>query len=193
VSASAGNVTAYALLPNGSVRLPPGTAVDMAYVVGNDLYLPQPDGSLIVIIDGAIQMGGIIDIPVILIGNTAFSPDALAALVGGRAPPAPAEGAGGPGGGPAGAAGGADGSAGGDTFGQPGGPIDPRPIGVTELLGPTALLFGVPIQKEITPPANDSDPIAGPNPDVIADDDDLPGGNPGGVNDDAPAHLSGVL
>src|SRR6185503_14750702 len=137
VSASAGNVTAYAILPNGSVRLPPGTVVNMAYVVGDDLYLPQPNGSLIVIIDGAVQMGGAINIPIILVGNVAFGPDALAALVGQNAPPAPAAGAGGA---AAAAAAGGVGSAGGDTFGEPGGPIDPNPIDLTALLPPTALL-----------------------------------------------------
>jgi hypothetical protein len=49
VSATAGSTTAYVIGIDGTVHLPPGTVIDMAEVVGNDLHLRQPDGSLIVI------------------------------------------------------------------------------------------------------------------------------------------------
>ena len=174
--ATAGSTTAYVIGVDGTVRLPPGTVIAMAEVVGNDLHLMQPDGSLIVIVNGGVG------IPLLLVGNIAFGGDTIAALLGlSQAQPAAA---------PAAAAGGV-GSAGGE-FALPGGPIDPNAINLTALLPPTALQFGVPEIEEIGF-AFDDDPTVDENPGVVADDDDLSGGNAGGVGDDDATDLSGVL
>src|SRR5262245_18827495 len=179
VLATAGSTTAYAIGADGIVRLPAGTTIDMVQVVGNDLHITQPNGSLIVIVNGGLM------VPVIIIGGVAFNQDVLASLVGlGQAQPAAGAGAG------AAAAGGV-GSAGGE-FDQAAGPIDPNAIDLTALLGPTALQFGVPEREEIGF-VIDTNPTAGENPSVTADDDDRPGGNAGGVGDDSPVNLSGVL
>src|SRR5688572_28673322 len=74
--ATAGSITAYAIGIDGTVRLPPGTVIAMAEVVGNDLHLMQPDGSLIVIVNGGVS------IPLLLVGNIAFGGDTVAALLG---------------------------------------------------------------------------------------------------------------
>ena len=175
-SVTAGSTTAYTIGIDGTVRLPPGTVIDSVEVVGNDLHLRQPDGSLIVIVNGGVE------IPLLLVGNLAFGGDVVTALLGlGQVQPAAA---------PAAAPGGV-GSAGGE-FGLPGGPIDPNPIGLTGLLPPTALHFGVPEIREIGF-AFDDDLTVGENPGVVADDDDLSGGNAGGVGDDDATNLSGIL
>ena len=131
---TAGPTTAYAIGVDGTVHLPAGATLEMAQVVGNDLHLMQPDGTLIVIVGGGIA------IPLIFIGGVAFNPDVIAALVGlGQVQPAAAAAA---------APGGVGGSAGGE-FGQPAGPIDPNAINLTDLLPPTALQFGIPEIEEI--------------------------------------------
>ncbi len=179
-STTAGSTTAYAIGPDGAVYLPAGTVINMATVVGNDLHLLQPDGSLIVIINGAVSM------VTIYVGGVAFGPDVIAALVGLGTPGSGAS----PAAAPAADAGGVGSS--GAELGEPAGPIDPRAINLTDLLLRTALQFGVPEVEEIGF-AFDEDPTVGENPSVIADDDDLAGGIPGGVGDNSPANLSGFL
>jgi hypothetical protein len=131
-----------------------------------------------------VIVGGGVTLPLLLVGNIAFNPDTISALL------ALDQNQDQQGPGPAAAAGGV-GSAGGEFF-LPGGPIDPNPIDLTGLLPPTALQFGIPEIKEIGF-AFDDEPTAGDNPDVVADDDDLPGGNDGGIGDDDATNLSGVL
>ena len=75
-STTAGTTTVYAIGVNGTVLLPAGTVIDMAQVVGNDLHLMQPDGTLIVIAGGGVA------IPLIFIGGVAFSSDVIASLIG---------------------------------------------------------------------------------------------------------------
>src|SRR5215213_823 len=75
-STTAGSVTAYVLGVDGVVRLPPGTVITAAQVVGNDLHITQPDGSLVVIVNGGVAL------PAIFVGGLAFSSDVISSLIG---------------------------------------------------------------------------------------------------------------
>ena len=160
--ATAGSTTAYAIGIDGTVRLPPGTVIAMAEVVGNDLHLHAAGRFA----DRDRQW------------RRRYPADPCRQCrVWRRTPlrrcsdwdqaqpaaPLPPRRAGGVG------------SAGGE-FALPGGPIDPNAINLTALLPPTALQFGVPEIEEIGF-AFDDDPTVGENPRLIADDDDLSGGN----------------
>src|SRR5687768_6962178 len=56
ISTTAGSVTAYVVGPDGVVRLPTGTVITAVQMVGSDLHITQPDGSLVVIVNGGITL-----------------------------------------------------------------------------------------------------------------------------------------
>ncbi|HVJ71795.1 MAG TPA: DUF5801 repeats-in-toxin domain-containing protein, partial [Sphingomicrobium sp.] len=152
--------------PDGMVVLPAGVELSDVRVVGRDLVVTLPDGSTMVIVDGAIF------VPQLVLDGVEVPASNLAALLIG-AEPTPAAGDLSP----------SQQSSGGN-FALPPPPLDPGvPLG--DLLPPTVLDYTPPTLEEINN-AVDRDPVAGAAS-IQLDDDDVPGknGNAGGPNDDA--------
>jgi T1SS-143 domain-containing protein len=123
--------------PDGIVNLPPNVALSDIHVSGRDLVVMMPDGSMIVIVDGAVF------VPQLVLGDVAIPPVNLAAvMVGDEIRPA----AGGEGNELAPAAG-APPSSGGN-FESPVGDIG-DPAGLGDLIPPTELQFGQPTTEEL--------------------------------------------
>jgi T1SS-143 domain-containing protein len=150
--------------PDGVVTLPAGVDLNDVHVVGRNLVVTLPDGSQIVIVDGAVF------VPQLVLGGVEVPSTNLAALLI-DAEPKPA--AGSP-------------QSSGGNFDVPVPPLDPGvPLG--DLIPPTELVFTPPEIREIGQFV-DKHPDAG-TVSVQLDDDDVPGknGNPGGTGDDAGA------
>ncbi|TVV72437.1 beta strand repeat-containing protein [Sphingomonas solaris] len=114
--------------PDGQVVLPAGTALDSIEVSGRDLVVHLPDGTLLLIVDGAVY------VPQLVLGGVEIPPVNLAALLLGQEPQ--------PAAGPPSSSGG--------NFAVPvGGLGDGLAIG--DLLPPTALAFGVRPLEELEP------------------------------------------
>ena len=146
----------------GVVNLPAGVQMSDIHVNGRDLIINMPDGTQMVIPNGAVF------VPQLVIGDVQLPPSNLAALLVENEPQ--------PGGGPLPSSGG--------NFDVPVPPLDPGvPLG--DLIPPTELAFP---QPEFVPEGQfiDKKPEAGDIA-VQLDDDDIPGrnGNAGGPNDDA--------
>jgi len=147
--------------PDGTVTLPAGVDLNDVHVVGRNLVVDMPDGTQIVIVDGAVF------VPQLVLGGVEVPSTNLAALLI-DAEPKPA--AGNP-------------QSSGGNFDVPVPPLDPGvPLG--DLIPPTELTFTPPEFKPVFPGTIDHDPVAG-TANVQLDDDALQGGNPGGVGDDA--------
>ena len=134
-------------------RLPEGAVIGEFDARNDDILLRQPDGSVIVIV------GGMLNVPTILIGDVAVSEQTIVAALEAKGfEPAAGE---------------SDSSGG--NFEQPVPDIgDPFDIG--DLLGPTELLFGSPEFPELLEPAN-IEAIAPPtlllDPAGLVEEDDL--------------------
>ena len=174
-AAAAGAPLVVAVEEGGIVRLPAGASIDQPRVNGTDLEFVQADGSVIVVPNGAVE--GL----TIMIGAVEIPPTTVAALFAANDIQAAA----GPGGN--------DGSrSSGGNFEVPVGRIgDALPIG--SLLAPTDLAFGSNVQRPFFETLIDSQPTAGANGAALLDDDDLVGGNPGGLGDDVSGPLTGTL
>jgi len=145
--------------PDGVVTLPAGVDLNDVHVVGRDLIINMPDGTQIVIVDGAVF------VPQLVLGGVEVPSTNLAALLI-DAEPRPAAGT--------------TQSSGGN-FEVPVSPLDPGvPLG--DLIPPTELVFTPPSFKEVFT-LLDTQPEAG-TVSVQLDDDAKAGGNPGGVGDD---------
>jgi VCBS repeat-containing protein len=120
---------------DGVVTLPAGTPVDAIRKVGADLLVTLPDGSQILIVDGAIS------VPQIVIGAVQVPPANLAALLIGQEPQPAA---------------GPPQSSGGNFFQTPGDIGDPFDLG--DLLPPTQLAFPEPEERELLPDLVDEEP-----------------------------------
>ncbi|MBY8826487.1 DUF5801 repeats-in-toxin domain-containing protein, partial [Sphingomonas colocasiae] len=125
--------------PDGVVVLPEGVALDQIRVSGRDLVVQLPDGSQMLIVDGAVI------VPQLVIGGVEIPPLNLAALLIGNEPQP--------------AAGGAVQSSGGN-FAEPVGNIG-DPFGLGDLLPPTELNFTQPEEREIIPGLVDEEPTIG--------------------------------
>ncbi|HET9398944.1 MAG TPA: DUF5801 repeats-in-toxin domain-containing protein, partial [Sphingomicrobium sp.] len=150
---------------DGVVVLPAGVELSDIRVVGRDLVITLPDGTTMVIPDGAIF------VPQLVIDGVEVPASNLAALLIGSEPK-PAAGDLSP----------LQQSSGGN-FAVPVAPLDPGvPLG--DLLPPTELAYTPPDVEEIGQFV-DKEPVAGTAA-IQLDDDDVPGkgGNPGGPNDD---------
>lgn len=146
-------------LEDGAIlRLPATASVDQPRENGTDLEFVQPDGTVIVVPNGAIQ--GL----TIFIGTAEIPPLTVAALFESNGIEAAA--------GPAGAGAGARGSGG--NFEVPVGGIGDA-FAIGNLLDPTALAFGTPENEELYPAALDDEPTIGANGAVFLDDDNLAG------------------
>ncbi|HWV19977.1 MAG TPA: DUF5801 repeats-in-toxin domain-containing protein, partial [Devosia sp.] len=164
-------------LEDGAVlRLPATASVDQPRENGTDLEFVQPDGTVIVVPNGAIQ--GL----TIFIGSAEIPPLTVAALFESNGIETAA--------GPAGAGAGARGSGG--NFEVPVGGIGDA-FAIGGLLDPTELLFGTPTLQPLYEGLIDSEPTVGANGMAMLDDDDLPGGIAGGLGDDASGPLTGIL
>ena len=128
-------VTHVAAGPDGVVQLPAGVSLESIAVEGRDLVIHLPDGSVIVIDNGAVY------VPQLVIGDVEIPSVNLAALLIGNEPQ-PA--AGGP-------------SSSGGNFAVPVGDIGPG-IGIGDLLPPTALQFGVPEFRQVFPGVENKTP-----------------------------------
>jgi VCBS repeat-containing protein len=156
--------------PDGVVTLPAGVDLNDVHVLGRDLIVTLPDGSQIVIVDGAVF------VPQLVLGGVEVPSTNLASLL--------VQSELNTGAGPAQSSGG--------NFDVPVPPLDPGvPLG--DLIPPTELVFTPPEIKEIGQ-FIDKHPDAG-TVSVVVDDDDVPGknGNPGGTGDDAPSNTAGFL
>jgi T1SS-143 domain-containing protein len=150
--------------PDGVVTLPAGVDLNDVHVLGRDLIVTLPDGSQIVIVDGAVF------VPQLVLGGVEVPSTNLASLL--------VQSELNTGAGPTQSSGG--------NFDVPVPPLDPGvPLG--DLIPPTELVFTPPEIKEIGQ-FIDKHPDAG-TVSVQLDDDDVPGknGNPGGTGDDAGA------
>jgi large repetitive protein len=113
---------------NGVVRLPAGTSLDNIHADGRDLIIQLPDGTQILVPNGAVT------VPQIVIGDTAVpAANVLALIQGNEVQPAA---------GPPGSSGG--------NFAVPLGDIGDG-IGIGDLLPPTALAFEPPTFEELMP------------------------------------------
>lgn len=128
---------AAALVPgqDGQLVLPNGVGLDDIRVSGRDLVIRMPDGSEVVIPDGAII------VPQFVVDGVAVPPVNLAALLIGQEPQ--------PAAGPPQSSGG--------NFAQNPGDIG-DPFGLGDLLPPTELAFPEPEQRELVPGLVDRDP-----------------------------------
>lgn len=128
---------AAALVPgqDGQLVLPAGVSLDNIRVVGRDLVIRMPDGSEVVVPDGAVF------VPQFVIDGVAVPPVNLAALLIGQEPQ--------PAAGPPQSSGG--------NFSQTPGDIG-DPFGLGDLLPPTELAFPEPEQRELVPGLIDRDP-----------------------------------
>ncbi|HMI41393.1 MAG TPA: DUF5801 repeats-in-toxin domain-containing protein, partial [Sphingomicrobium sp.] len=157
--------------PNGVVTLPAGVELSDIHVVGRNLVIDMPDGSQMVIVDGAVF------VPQLVLGTVEVPSTNLAALLIDSEPQ--------PAAGPPQSSGG--------NFEVPVGPLDPGvPLG--DLIPPTELHFTPPDVEEIGQfIREDEAPLAG-LASVQLDDDAQPGGNAGGPNDDpGGSTASGIL
>ena len=112
--------------PDGVVTLPPGVDLSDVHVVGRNLVIDMPDGTQMVIVDGAVF------VPQLVLGGVEVPATNLAALL---IDSEPKPGAGTP-------------QSGGGNFGLPPGPLDPGvPLG--DLLPPTELVFPQPEPEEV--------------------------------------------
>ncbi len=146
--------------PDGVVTLPAGVDLNDVHVLGRDLIVTLPDGSQIVIVDGAVF------VPQLVLGGVEVPSTNLASLLVQSELNTTA--------GPAQSSGG--------NFDVPVPPLDPGvPLG--DLIPPTELVFTPPEIKEIGQFV-DKHPDAG-TVSVQLDDDAKAGGNPGGTGDDA--------
>ena len=119
----------------GVVQLPPGTRLDAIKLSGNDLVVTLPDGQILVIIDGALQ------IPQLKIGPINIPAPTIAALIAGQEPEPAA---------------GAPQSSGGNFEQTPGNIGDP--FGLGDLLPPTDFSLSNPEARELIPNAIDDEP-----------------------------------
>src|SRR5688572_3838809 len=161
---------------NGVVVLPAGVELSDVRVVGRDLVITLPDGSTMVIPDGAIF------VPQLVVNGVEVPASNLAALLIGSEPK-PAAG---------------DSSAlvqsSGGNFEVPVQPLDPGvPLG--DLIPPTELDYTPPeFEDPGIEPEEDNELINFGNIDIIIDDDTLPGGLAGGPGDGPDAvNIVGVL
>ncbi len=117
------------------VVLPEGTSLSAVQVKGKDLILTQPDGSVIIIDAAVYEIGGVLFVPTIVIGNVAISPTALATALGlqvSQVAAEPQEGSG-------------------DNLSEPPGDIGPA-LDISALLPPTAFGFVPPTFEELEEP-----------------------------------------
>ena len=135
--------------PDGTVRLPEGVSLDQVAVSGRDLVIQLPDGTQLIIEDGAVF------VPQLVIGDVEIPAVNLAALLIGNEPQ-PA--AGGP-------------QSSGGNFAVAVGDIGPG-IGIGNLLPPTGLEFSPPEFEEVYHVIEDDEPT------VIIITPDLPTGAP---------------
>jgi hypothetical protein len=145
--------------PDGVVTLPAGVDLNDVHVLGRDLVVTLPDGSQIVIVDGAVF------VPQLVLGGVEVPSTNLASLLVESELNTTA---------------GTPQSSGGN-FDVPVPPLDPGvPLG--DLIPPTELVFTPPEFRDIGQ-FIDKHPDAGTAA-VQLDDDAKAGGNPGGVGDD---------
>ncbi|EPR09122.1 hemolysin erythrocyte lysis protein [Sphingobium indicum IP26] len=123
--------------PDGTVVLPAGTDINQIEVSGRNLIVHLPDGTDMVILDGAVVM------PRLVVGDVEIPSVNLAALLIGEEPQPAA---------------GPPRSSGGNFIGPDGNVGDPHGLG--DLLPPTELLFTQPETREILPiaPQDDEEP-----------------------------------
>ena len=121
--------------PDGTVVLPAGTDINQIEVSGRNLIVHLPDGSDLVILDGAVVM------PQLVVGDVQIPSVNLAALLIGEEPQPAA---------------GLPRSSGGNFAGPAGNVGDPHGLG--DLLPPTELQFTQPETREILPIAPDEKP-----------------------------------
>ncbi|KEQ54180.1 Ig-like domain-containing protein [Sphingobium chlorophenolicum] len=123
--------------PDGTVMLPAGTDINQIEVSGRNLIVHLPDGTDMVILDGAVVM------PRLVVGDVEIPSVNLAALLIGEEPQPAA---------------GPPRSSGGNFIGPDGNVGDPHGLG--DLLPPTELLFTQPETREILPiaPEDDEEP-----------------------------------
>jgi len=121
--------------PDGTVVLPAGTDINQIEVSGRNLIVHLPDGTDMVILDGAVVM------PRLVVGDVEIPSVNLAALLIGEEPQPAA---------------GPPRSSGGNFLGPDGNVGDPHGLG--DLLPPTELLFTQPETREILPIAPDEEP-----------------------------------
>ncbi|MEM7747196.1 MAG: VCBS domain-containing protein, partial [Pseudomonadota bacterium] len=143
------------------ITLPPGTRIDKVVVFEGNLFFVQPDGSVVVILDGATQ------VPTLLVQGAEIPAAALAETLQAAgenqiaAGPEAAESSGG-------------------NFAVPPGQIGP-PLDLTPLLPPTALAFAIEINDPIAGLDEDDEidsvPVIGTPEMVALEEDDLPEGN----------------
>ncbi len=133
VAMQAGNVLP--LTADGQLVLPAGVGLDDIKVVGRDLVIQMPDGTQMIVPDGAIF------VPQIVVDGVAVPPLNIAALLIGQEPQPAA---------------GRTQSSGGN-FADPVGDIG-DPFGLGDLLPPTQLAFPEPEEREIMPGLNDEEP-----------------------------------
>ena len=158
--------------PDGTVILPPGVELSDVHIVGRNLVIDLPDGSQMVIIDGAVF------VPQLVLGGVEVPATNLAALLVGQEI-APAAGEGPP-------------QSSGGNFNVPVPPLDPGvPLG--DLIPPTEYGYQPPEVKEVFD-LLDEEPEAGTTT-ALLDDDAQQGGNPlSNVGDDpGGAITSGLL
>ena len=156
--------------PDGVVVLPAGVELSDIRIVGRDLLIMLPDGSQMLIVDGAVF------VPQLVINDIEVPSTNLAALLI-EQEPRPASGV--------------PQSSGGN-FANPVGPLDPgTPLG--DLLPPTQLEYTPPEFEEVFD-LEDLEPEVGLNPLIQMDDDVRAGGNAGGTGDDPDAvNTGGIL
>ncbi|MBK5263705.1 MAG: lysis protein, partial [Alphaproteobacteria bacterium] len=133
----------------GPVILPEGVNLDEIRVSGRDLVVTLPDGTKLVIVDGAVF------VPELVVGGIEIPPANIAALLIG-AEPQPAAGS--------------PQSSGGNFAAAEGAIGDPFNLG--DLLPPTELAFSTPEQREIFPVAVEEDS----EPTIVIVTDDFPAG-----------------
>lgn len=121
--------------PDGTVVLPAGTDINGIEVSGRNLIVHLPDGTDLVILDGAVVM------PRLVVGDVEIPSVNLAALLIGEEPQPAA---------------GPPRSSGGNFTGPDGDVGDPHGLG--DLLPPTELLFTQPEEREILPIAPNEEP-----------------------------------
>jgi len=174
-AANTGQRVVVAMDDSSIVRLPDGASVDQPRINGTDLEFVQADGSVIVVPNGAVE--GL----TIMIGAVEIPPQTVAALFAANDIQTAA-----------GPTAGIDVRGSGGNFEVPVGGIgDALPIGT--LLDPTALAFGSNDDRPYYEGLEDTKPTAGTRGLALLNDDDLPGGNPGGLGDDASGPRTGTL
>ena len=134
---------------DGPVVLPEGVSLDQIKVSGRDLVVNLPDGTQMVIVDGAVF------VPQLIIDGVQIPPANIAALLIGNEPQPAA---------------GSPQSSGGSFATDEGDIGDPFNLG--DLLPPTELAFSVPEQQEIIPVVEEEDT----EPTVVIVTDDFPAG-----------------